>query len=68
MKGCQGKIVSIMEGGVEVFERRKTIYQIWKAGASQRRDMSRPVATACDRVTKFLNPVVFPQFASRKRG
>jgi chromosome segregation protein len=31
-KACQGKIVSIMEGGVEAFERRKTIYQIWKAG------------------------------------
>ena len=25
-------IVSIMEGGVEAFDRRKTIYQIWKAG------------------------------------
>jgi len=31
-KECQGKIVAIMEGGVEAFERRKTIYQIWKAG------------------------------------
>jgi chromosome segregation protein len=31
-KDCQGKIVSIMEGGIEAFERRKTIYQIWKAG------------------------------------
>ena len=31
-KECQAKIVSIMEGGVEAFERRKTIYQIWKAG------------------------------------
>ena len=31
-KECQGKIVGIMEGGVEAFERRKTIYQIWKAG------------------------------------
>jgi hypothetical protein len=31
-KICQGKIVSIMGGGVEAFERRKTIYQIWKAG------------------------------------
>jgi chromosome segregation protein len=30
-KECQGKIVAIMEGGVEAFERRKTIYQIWKA-------------------------------------
>jgi len=31
-KDSQGKIVSIMEGGVEAFERRKTIYQIWRAG------------------------------------
>jgi chromosome segregation protein len=31
-KESQGKIVDIMEGGVEAFERRKTIYQIWKAG------------------------------------
>jgi chromosome segregation protein len=31
-KDCQAKIVDIMEGGVEAFERRKTIYQIWKAG------------------------------------
>ena len=31
-KDCQSKIVDIMEGGVEAFERRKTIYQIWKAG------------------------------------
>jgi hypothetical protein len=31
-KECQAKIVDIMEGGVEAFERRKTIYQIWKAG------------------------------------
>jgi chromosome segregation protein len=31
-KESQSKIVSIMEGGVEAFERRKTIYQIWKAG------------------------------------
>jgi hypothetical protein len=29
-KVCQGKIVDIMEGGVEAFERRKTIYQTWK--------------------------------------
>ncbi len=29
-KAIQGKIVDIMEGGVEAFERRKTIYQIWK--------------------------------------
>jgi chromosome segregation protein len=31
-KSCQEKIVKIMEGGPEAFERRKTIYQIWKAG------------------------------------
>jgi hypothetical protein len=31
-KTCQEKIVRIMEGGPEAFERRKTIYQIWKAG------------------------------------
>jgi len=31
-KECQGKVIDIMEGGVEAFERRKTIYQIWKAG------------------------------------
>jgi chromosome segregation protein len=30
-KVCQGKIVDIMEGGAEVFERRKTIYQAWKS-------------------------------------
>lgn len=30
-KTCQGKVISIMEGGPEAFERRKTIYQIWKA-------------------------------------
>jgi chromosome segregation protein len=29
-KACQGKIVNIMEGGTEAFERRKTIYQAWK--------------------------------------
>jgi chromosome segregation protein len=29
-KGCQGKIVDIMEGGSEAFDRRKTIYQAWK--------------------------------------
>jgi chromosome segregation protein len=29
-KDSQGKIVSIMEGGVEAFERRKVIYKIWK--------------------------------------
>jgi chromosome segregation protein len=30
-KECQGKIVRIMEGGTEAFERRKSIYQIWSA-------------------------------------
>jgi chromosome segregation protein len=30
-KEAQGKIVSIMEGGKEAFERRKTIYEIWDA-------------------------------------
>jgi chromosome segregation protein len=30
-KESQGKIVSIMEGGKEAFERRKTIYEIWDA-------------------------------------
>jgi chromosome segregation protein len=29
-KSCQSKIVTIMEGGVEAFERRKTIYQAWR--------------------------------------
>jgi len=29
-KDCQAKIVRIMEGGPEAFDRRKTIYQIWK--------------------------------------
>jgi predicted ATPase/cell division protein ZapA (FtsZ GTPase activity inhibitor) len=29
-KACQGKVINIMEGGPEAFERRKTIYQIWK--------------------------------------
>jgi chromosome segregation protein len=29
-KVCQAKIVDIMEGGAEAFERRKTIYQAWK--------------------------------------
>ncbi|WP_038032669.1 TrlF family AAA-like ATPase [Thioalkalivibrio sp. ALE28] len=28
-KECQNKIIRIMEGGPEAFERRKTIYQIW---------------------------------------
>ncbi len=30
-KVCQTKIIRIMEGGPEAFERRKTIYKIWKA-------------------------------------
>ena len=30
-KDCQTKIIRIMEGGPEAFERRKTIYQIWKS-------------------------------------
>ena len=30
-KESQGKIVNIMEGGKEAFERRKTIYEIWDA-------------------------------------
>lgn len=30
-KSCQANIISIMEGGPEAFERRKTIYQIWKS-------------------------------------
>ncbi|WP_349678522.1 TrlF family AAA-like ATPase [Hyphomonas sp. UBA3201] len=29
-KDCQERIISIMEGGPEAFERRKTIYQIWR--------------------------------------
>lgn len=33
---CQENIVRIMEGGPEAFERRKTIYQIWSAGAAAR--------------------------------
>jgi chromosome segregation protein len=32
-KECQASVISIMEGGPEAFERRKTIYQIWKANA-----------------------------------
>jgi chromosome segregation protein len=32
-KECQAKIVSIMEGGVEAFERRKTIYEIWRSAS-----------------------------------
>lgn len=31
-KDSQGKIVRIMEGGKEAFERRKTIYEIWDVG------------------------------------
>ncbi|NCC85318.1 MAG: hypothetical protein EOM03_14495 [Clostridia bacterium] len=34
-KDCQQKIVRIMEGGPEAFERRKKIYQLWKAGNVQ---------------------------------
>lgn len=30
-KECQAKIVRIMEGGEEAFERRKSIYQVWNA-------------------------------------
>ncbi|WP_239494743.1 TrlF family AAA-like ATPase [Roseovarius amoyensis] len=30
-KSCQANVISIMEGGPEAFERRKTIYQIWKS-------------------------------------
>lgn len=30
-KACQANVINIMEGGPEAFERRKTIYQIWKA-------------------------------------
>ncbi|WP_192799555.1 TrlF family AAA-like ATPase [Brucella tritici] len=30
-KACQKSVISIMEGGPEAFERRKAIYQIWKA-------------------------------------
>lgn len=33
-KACQASVISIMEGGPEAFERRKTIYQIWKARAA----------------------------------
>ncbi|WP_050527179.1 TrlF family AAA-like ATPase [Pseudorhodobacter aquimaris] len=32
-KACQASVISIMEGGPEAFERRKAIYQIWKARA-----------------------------------
>jgi predicted ATPase len=32
-KACQASVISIMEGGPEAFERRKAIYQIWKADA-----------------------------------
>jgi len=31
-KDCQERIIDIMEGGPEAFERRKTIYHIWKSG------------------------------------
>lgn len=30
-RACQKSVISIMEGGPEAFERRKAIYQIWKA-------------------------------------
>lgn len=33
-KDCQERIISIMEGGPEAFERRKTIYQIWRGKAA----------------------------------
>jgi predicted ATPase len=33
-KPCQANVISIMEGGPEAFERRRTIYQIWKSAAS----------------------------------
>lgn len=33
-KDCQERIISIMEGGPEAFQRRKTIYQIWRGNAS----------------------------------
>ena len=33
-KDCQANVISIMEGGPEAFERRKAIYQIWKADES----------------------------------
>jgi len=32
----QGRIVSIMEGGKEAFERRKRIYEIWKPSSSSK--------------------------------
>lgn len=32
-EACQASVISIMEGGPEAFERRRTIYQIWKARA-----------------------------------
>jgi len=32
-RACQEKVIKIMEGGPEAFERRKTIYQIWKPSA-----------------------------------
>ena len=33
-RACQTNVINIMEGGPEAFERRKTIYQIWKAEKS----------------------------------
>lgn len=35
-KDTQQKIVDIMEGGTEAFERRKTIYQIWGSGENKK--------------------------------
>lgn len=35
-KDTQQKIVDIMEGGIEAFERRKTIYQIWGSGGNKK--------------------------------
>ena len=32
-RACQEKVIKIMEGGPEAFERRKTIYQTWKPTA-----------------------------------
>lgn len=32
-RACQEKVIKIMEGGPEAFDRRKTIYQIWKPTA-----------------------------------
>lgn len=32
-RNIQEKIIQIMEGGKEAFDRRKSIYKIWEAGA-----------------------------------